>query len=90
MLDYVLPAEPEENSWCQEGKVLTISDPSTSLQVALSSPASSHAVERAVNAVFDQGEEAATGVPAVPESLLPFDSPGPSRFSLQGLDDLYS
>ncbi|KAG2746734.1 hypothetical protein P692DRAFT_20876338 [Suillus brevipes Sb2] len=89
-LDYVPPAEPEENSSRQEGKVPTISDPSTSLQVALSSPASSHAVERAVNAVFDQGEEAATGVPAVPESLLPFDSPGPSRFSSQGLDDLYS
>lgn len=55
-----------------------ISDPTTSLQVALSSPASSHAVERAVNVVFNQGKEAATGVPAVPESLLPFDSPGPS------------
>ncbi|KAG0699232.1 hypothetical protein DFH29DRAFT_1002187 [Suillus ampliporus] len=81
-LDYVPPVEREENSWHQDAEAPTMSDASTSLQVALSSPAV---------ATFDRGEEVATGVPAVPESLLPFDSPGPSRrFSSQGLDDLYS
>ncbi|KAG2130726.1 hypothetical protein DEU56DRAFT_914724 [Suillus clintonianus] len=75
-LDYVLPVEQEENSWRQEAEAPTMSDASTSLQVALSSPAVATACDsqQAVNSVFD-------------ESLLPFDSPGPSeasRFSSQG------
>ncbi|KAG2133552.1 uncharacterized protein EDB93DRAFT_1107592 [Suillus bovinus] len=65
-LDYVPPAEQEENSF--EGP--TMSDASTSLQAALSLPAVTPM--------------------RVPKSLLPFDSPGPSRVSSQGLDDSYS
>ncbi|KAG2112110.1 hypothetical protein DEU56DRAFT_919893 [Suillus clintonianus] len=91
-LDYVLLVEQDENSWRQEAEAPTMLDASTSLQVALSSPAVATACDsqQAVNSAFYRGKEAATGVPAVPESLLPFDSPGPSRFSSQGIDDLYS